>query len=293
MEPPATTTAPSASARQEAVTAAQRFRLPFSRRAWQGTQGNWAGMGTGSSIDFQDHRAYQWGDDPRGIHWAAYARTGQLTMKVFRAELAPVAQIVVDVSESMFINDARAGRTESLLLFCLLSAARAGAQARVHAVKGRHTIPLEAEEIHSGQWRDRITSLPADETMPVPDVWRTNGMNIFISDLLYPGEPGGLLAQMASKGGLSLILAPTLPEEAAMPGTGNVRLKNCESGIMRHQRISDSLARRYAQAYASHFDLWAADCRRHQAVMARIPCIRTLAETLAGEPLARGAVELA
>lgn len=71
--------------RQEAEQAARRFRLPFSRQAWKGVQGGWTGRETGNSIDFQDHRAYQWGDDPRGIHWAAYARTGQL--KIGRAHV--------------------------------------------------------------------------------------------------------------------------------------------------------------------------------------------------------------
>lgn len=70
--------------------------------------------------------------------------------------------------------------------------------------------------------------------MPVPAFWRANGLKIFISDLLYPGEPSALLAPMTSRGGLSLILAPTLPEEATLPETGNVRLKNCESGATRN-----------------------------------------------------------
>ena len=67
-------------------------------REWEcqgcGTQGNWLGTGLGSSVDFQDHRAYQMGDDPRYIHWAAYARTGLLTMKLYRAEVAPLVETV-------------------------------------------------------------------------------------------------------------------------------------------------------------------------------------------------------
>ena len=139
--------------RQEAEQAARRFRLPFSRQAWKGVQGGWAGRETGNSIDFQDHRAYQWGDDPRGIHWAAYARTDQLTMKVYQAELSPLVDIAVDVSESMFLCEERAAATEALLQFCMLSSLQAGAQVRMHAVKGRHGIPLEMEDVHSGRWR--------------------------------------------------------------------------------------------------------------------------------------------
>jgi uncharacterized protein (DUF58 family) len=60
--------------------AAQRLRLPFRSRTWRGESGNWQGAGVGSSIDFQDHRQYLPGDDPRYIDWQAYARTGHYTM---------------------------------------------------------------------------------------------------------------------------------------------------------------------------------------------------------------------
>lgn len=284
---------PSQEIQTNAEQAARRFRLPFSRRAWSGALGNWTGTGAGSSIDFQGNRSYQWGDDPRDIHWAAYARTGQLTMKVFQAELSPRVDIAVDVSESMFFQEARAARTQELLQFCLLSAIRTGARLQIHAVKGKNFLPLETGEILSGQWLQRIRDLPPDETMPAIPVWRPNGMNILLSDLLYPGEPDSLLSAMTSRKGLSLILAPTLPEEAVLTTAGNVKLKNCESGQVRRQLITPALSKRYSRAYAAHFELWASSCLRHQAVLARIPCRGTLTEALAGEAFNQGAVELA
>lgn len=180
---------PSQMIQPDAEQAARRLRLPFSCCAWKGTQGHWEGTGAGNSIDFQGSRSYQWGDDPRDIHWAAYARTGQLTMKVFRAELSPQVDVAVDVSESMFFHEERAARTRGLLQFCLLSAIGTGAQVKIHAVKGRRIIPLDQEDVLSGQWEAQIQSLPPDESMPSISIWRPNGMKIFISDLLYPGEP--------------------------------------------------------------------------------------------------------
>lgn len=96
---------------------------------------------------------------------------------------------------------------------------------------------------------------------------------------------------MASLKGMSVILAPTLQEEAEIPA-GNARLKNCESGHLRRQLITPSLSRRYARAYAAHFELWISACLRRQAVFARIPCKGTLTEALSGEALRQGAVEL-
>ena len=253
---------PSQMIQPDAEQAARRLRLPFSCCAWKGTQGHWEGTGAGNSIDFQGSRSYQWGDDPRDIHWAAYARTGQLTMKVFRAELSPQVDVAVDVSESMFFHEERAARTRGLLQFCLLSAIGTGAQVKIHAVKGRRIIPLDQEDVLSGQWEAQLQSLPPDESMPSISIWRPNGMKIFISDLLYPGEPDNLLETMASLKGMSVILAPTLQEEAELPA-GNARLKNCESGHL-----------------------------RRQTVLARVPCKGTLTEALSGEALRQGAVEL-
>ena len=62
---------------------AERIRLPLRNKIWRGGSGEFAGAGTGSSLEFQDHRAYTAGDDPRHINWQAYARTGQYSMKVW------------------------------------------------------------------------------------------------------------------------------------------------------------------------------------------------------------------
>ena len=63
---------------------AERFSLPLKDRNWRGSSGDYAGTGVGSSLDFQDHRSYMPGDDPRHINWQAYARTGNYSLKLYR-----------------------------------------------------------------------------------------------------------------------------------------------------------------------------------------------------------------
>ena len=53
--------------------------------------------------------------------------------------------------------------------------------------------------------------------MPSISIWRPNGMKIFISDLLYPGEPDNLLETMASLKGMSVILAPHAAGRSGTP----------------------------------------------------------------------------
>src|SRR6266550_2343084 len=107
--------------------AAEHLRLPLRSRIWRGQSGNWLGAGVGSSIDFQDHRPYLPGDDPRYIDWQAYARTGNYTMKLYREEVSPLVDLVLDVSGSMFVSQHKAARTLELFYFCIESARQAGA----------------------------------------------------------------------------------------------------------------------------------------------------------------------
>lgn len=287
-----------AEARRDGLVAARRYRLPFGRQAWRGAAGGWQGAGAGSSIDFQDHRAYVPGDDPRHLHWAAYARTGQLTMKLYRAEVSPLVDLVVDASGSMREEPARAARVEALAAFCLESAARAGAPVRLHAVTGKRIRPLAVERARGeGFWRaaSPASADAASEAAEAPGLlpWRAGAMKIWISDLLFPGEPGPVLNAMAAGGGCALVFVPVLAAEAALTERGNVELVDREGGGGRRQRIDDALAERYRSAYARHFGLWADAAKRAAAGFARIECgSGTLAAALAGEARSRGAVEV-
>ncbi|NNM29809.1 MAG: DUF58 domain-containing protein, partial [Akkermansiaceae bacterium] len=110
-----------------ASVCAEKLRLPLRSRVWKGQAGEFLGAGTGSSLDFQDHRSYVPGDDPRHINWQAYARTGHYSMKLYREEVRPVVDLVFDVSESMFFEPVKARRACELFYFLVESASRSGA----------------------------------------------------------------------------------------------------------------------------------------------------------------------
>lgn len=284
-------TTPVPAVAQEALHAARFFRLPFGRQAWRGTQGNWLGVGLGSSIDFQDHRAYAPGDDPRYIHWAAYARTGQLTMKLYRAENAPWVDVVVDVSRSMTFDAAKLARLHQLLLFCVHSADEAGAPVRVHSVAGARVQALPLEWVRAGRWLEKLPpeSAPGAPAAALP--WRGGALKVLISDLLFVGEPAAWLGPLAAGAGLALLLAPSLATERELALRGNCELRDCEGGTSRRQRIDDDLATRYHTAYRRHFAAWDEAARHRGVLFAAVSCEGALKEALAGEPLRRGLVE--
>lgn len=292
------------SAQRGALAASARWRLPFGRQAWRGLSGSWQGAGAGSSIDFQDHRVYVPGDDPRHIHWQAFARTGALTMKLYRAEVSPLVDVAIDVSRSMSFTPEKAARTDELLAFAVESAAGIGAPVRVHAADGLTIRAVPNESVRAGSWRERLRSPAAAASVPNaaalasptavapgPLPWRPGAMKVLISDLLFPGNPAALLGPMAASGGLGILLVPTAVAEAELDWRGNVELTDCESGIVRKQRIDEDLASRYRAAYARHFSLWREACRKRGVLMARVPAEKGLALALGGEAFSAGVVE--
>ena len=216
-------------------------------------------------------------------------------MKLFRAEISPLVDLVADVSGSMTFTAAKAARLDALMVFCAESAARAGAPVRVYAVNGRDVQAVPVESVRGGNWRGGLKAektKPAAGSLPGPLPWRTGALKVLISDLLYPGDPTGVLAAMAVEGGHAIVLAPGLAEEADVPARGNVELVDCEGAPPRRQRIDEALAERYRAAYARHFGLWREAARRRGVGFARVACEGSLVEALTADALAAGAVEL-
>jgi uncharacterized protein (DUF58 family) len=268
--------------------AAEHFRLPFRSRNWRGHSGNWLGVGSGSSIDFQDHRPYLPGDDPRYIDWRAYARTGSYTMKLYREEVSPLVDLVLDVSRSMFFDPRKALRASELFYFCSASARQSGASLHCYHAAGAHLKRVEDTP---------QSSLESYEDTAPPDCrrvpWRHGSLRVLITDLLFAGAPDPILSPLSIGQGHGIILAPYSQPESAPDWSGNIEMTDCESGRKRLQRVDPSLLDRYRQAYARHFALWRERARKHSVLLARVPAEPDFRDALQAEALPAGAVELA
>src|SRR6185436_8804466 len=82
------------------------------------------------------------GDDPRRVDWAAFGRSGQLTLRQYREEVSPAVDLVIDVSRSMRADDAKRDRALELALFVAAAAAGANAPLRTLAALGSDTWPV-------------------------------------------------------------------------------------------------------------------------------------------------------
>lgn len=269
--------------------ASERLSLPL-KLGLRRTTGNVGGSGSGSSIDFQDHRPYVPGDDPRHIDWQAYARSGAYTMKLYREEVRPLADIVVDASASMFLNPEKTQRCLELAWFCLESTLRAGATVRLFSIQGASIKPFDAAAGWAGLEGSKETGTTPPELHRIP--WRAASLRIMISDLLFPAPPEALLPPLLSGRGRAIVLAPHCEAESNPDWLGNTELLDCEGPARRDLRFHADDLKYYVETYRNHFELWRTETRRYGIPLARVAAKPAFLDALSAEGIASGAVEL-
>lgn len=275
---------------------ANRLRLPLRSKVWRGAAGEFSGAGTGSSLDFQDHRNYVPGDDPRHINWQAYARTGQYSMKLYREEVRPVVDLICDVSPSMFVDEVKAARTAELLAFFTQSSLRAGAALTIHLISGSAHQVIPSEAIASHQWYPIASRLQKKDAAgslnlaPIP--LHQSAFRVLISDLLFPGDPAALLHILAARQGSPFLFCPFTESEANPDWQGNYEFVDAERATRHPHRVEPRVLKNYLKAYQRHFALWKTASLRSQALMSRVPANQDLERALHSEAIPIQALDI-
>jgi uncharacterized protein (DUF58 family) len=247
-----------------------RYALQIPQVAASGWTGSRSGRRAGSSIDFQDYREYQPGDDLRFIDWGIYARTDRLTIKLFREEVTPHLDLVLDGSASMNLEgSAKAGAVAQLA--ALLAAAAANAQCS-HAVwlSGEGFQRLANDTLAPSAWdrlelASRRTPEQAFEIMPPR--FRRLGVRVLVSDLLWPGEPVHLLRRLREGAAALFVIQLLAREDVTPPEHGNLRVVDSETGAESEIFIDSGAAKQYADNLAQLQQSWADACRQYDAPM--------------------------
>ncbi|HSC27810.1 MAG TPA: DUF58 domain-containing protein [Vicinamibacterales bacterium] len=208
-----------------AVRAAAAFRLAMPRTPVGGRIGERLGSGTGSSLEFQDYRAYAPGDDIRHVDWAAYARSELLSVRLYREEVAPRIDLVLDVSRSMAVSADKHrayGEVTGLLAIACASTVADSRVITTAAVPPRRLQrPEEIEPMLACE-----ATLSALEEPYLP--FRRRSLRVVVSDFLFPHDADALVARLARDSASLAIVQLTLREEAEPGVEGGRRLVDVE-----------------------------------------------------------------
>ena len=216
---------PAREAREEAA----RYRLGLNERSPSGAAGARLGKGTGSSLEFQERRAYVAGDDVRHLDWNAYARTDQLMVRLYREEVLPRVDLLIDDSRSMATEADKAQLQVDLAALVAEAGRRGGFEVRPILLgdRARRVEPAALER----------EGLALAGRRPLPEVLaeagsllRPGALRIVLSDFLFPADPLTLARALGQRAGgfcmLQVLGGADLEPEAGQA----LRLTDAETG---------------------------------------------------------------
>jgi uncharacterized protein (DUF58 family) len=195
----------------------------------------------GRSVEFADFRSYSPGDDFRLIDWNAYARLDRFVLRLFVAEQELPLSIFVDLSGSMDWGRPNKAETAKRLAGAIayvalaaldrvrLTVFAAGPTSGGAPYRGRRAVA----ELFS-----RLESFPVGGTTDYARlVWPVGkqrpGMTVLISDGLGESSIDPAIAALGRARQEGAVLQLLAPQEMAPDWTGDVRLRDSETGVER------------------------------------------------------------
>ncbi|MGL4552248.1 MAG: DUF58 domain-containing protein, partial [Gemmataceae bacterium] len=253
----------------EGERAAGRYALGVPRVAPVGQAGATLAQRAGSSLEFKDHRGYEPGDDLRHIDWGAYARSDQLSVKLFREEITPHLDVVIDTSRSMNLDGTTKGGAAAALAAFFSTAAIRGGHSQTPWLLGDRCVTLPGGGRVPSQWEGWAFDHRGDATPALPQ-WRARGTRVVISDLFWLGEPLKFLRPFAERSATAVVVQLLARADAEPPEGKSVRLVDAETDEVKEIHVDAVAAGRYRRALALHQQHWHDGCRQVGAVFVTV-----------------------
>ena len=275
--------------RVNALAASSQLSLPLGAYRWSGQSGDFAGKEAGASMNFQDHRDYVPGDDPRHINWQAYARAGSYIIKQYQEEVSPTVDVILDASPSMFFTPEKEQRSSELLYLLSACSKKCGAHLHIHLLTGKTHRSLSLEELHTARWVDHIKAPPIENTLLDTSrlILKPGSLRLFISDLLFQADPLSIIRPLTQRGGHFSCFIPYLLEEANPTWLGNYEFQDAETSQTQPHKITRESLEHYKTSYQRHFSLWFDAIRSIQGNYARLDSNESLMSSLSAEAIPR------
>lgn len=216
----------------------------------------------GAGQEFLDHRNFHYGDDLRAVNWRAYLRLEKLFLKMFQVEPRVPVRLLIDVSNSMLAHGGAkfeyARRLGAAL--CYIGLVRLDT-IEVHGFSGRLMRRIFST---GGRHRftgvmDAIADLPAGGTTDFVGVVREfisaysqRGLLIVISDFLDDKGCERGLQYLADFNHELMLLQLWTEEDRNPPWTGELELRDAETGANRKLDFDEAARRRYVRAFEEY-----------------------------------------
>src|SRR6185295_19412594 len=249
-------------------------------RARSGAGGEHMAKRRGGSAEFQEHRPYAPGDDLRRIDWAAYARTGEPVLKLFRAEEDVIARILCDASASLGYGEPpkidTARRLAAAIGYMTLArseraqliVAGAGVTRENTPARGRGGLPallrsLDALEPRGGtDLAKAIDAVVQKSSRP--------GMLVTLSDFFDSGPITAALGRAVQAGHDVVLVQVVAPDEIEPSFEGDWALEDIETGALVEVTMDPAAIEAYVLRFAGLCEELRAWARKHRSAYIRV-----------------------
>jgi uncharacterized protein (DUF58 family) len=271
----------------EVLQALNRYQLGLPRMPVAGRSGELLGRGTGSSVEFQEYREYLPGDDIRHLDWSAYARSDTLMVRLYREEISPRTELYLDATRSMTTGDGMKERVARQLASLLLQlSARLGGRPTTYLMNDDR--PLRGQSL---DLLDSLAATPFAGVSTIPDLLaagqlplRPQSVRIFVSDFLFPHDPGALIRRLAAGAGVLWVIQVLSAWEADPTELGGRKLLDIESALEADLIVNRKAIAAYKERLSRLQAGLIRECRRAHAPLAVLIADRGL-PTLCREDL--------
>ena len=240
----------------ELIRILSRLRLDAPPRTTGSYKGESRSSSRGASVEFQDYREYEPGDDYRHIDWSIYNRLDRLFVKMFAEERNRGLLLLLDASASMQLGSPSkadyARRLAAALGYVALWRGDEVRQAEVTTrlswrtpwLRGRQRLRPFLGQLEETATRG-LTAL-ADALRTLPPRQGQGRVIVLISDLLDPSWEAALTALSRSRG-TPVLLHLLAPEDWAPLDRGAFELVDAETGERLAVTLDDEAVRVYME----------------------------------------------
>jgi uncharacterized protein (DUF58 family) len=213
----------------------------------------------GSGQEFLDHRTFHHGDDVRAVNWRAYLRLEKMFLKMFQVEPRVPVRMLVDLSASMTVAGGRkfAYARQLAASLCYVGLVRLDSMEvhgfsnrlgrRISSSGGRHRFPGVM---------DRLAAMapegPTDYLAVVREfigAYSQRGLVVIVSDFLDDKGCQRALQYLADYGHELMLLQIWDDEDRNPPWTGELELRDAETGAGLKLDFDGQARQRYTRAF--------------------------------------------
>jgi uncharacterized protein (DUF58 family) len=262
---------------KELVQKLRNYEIRIRKAVTSQMQGDFKSIFKGSGLEFDDVRAYQYGDDVRSIDWNVTAKGHGTFVKTYREEKEQSVFLMLDVSASQTIGTGKQQKIDIGKEICgvlALSAARQQSQIGIICIsdqKEKYIKPAKGVEqaysiikaLYELKPKSAKTSLASGIRLTL-DIIKRRSIILLISDFVdvkYEKE----LAMLAKKHDL-IVIQLLDKREQKFPGLGIVPIMDKESGKLVWINTSgEEFQKEYFEEYLDNQSMVIQICQMYQA----------------------------